>query len=174
MASIPGLNKQAEEKFIWGDLNPADHPEFHVEWSYVRKGMSKDYLFSLKVKVKTDEFPARTVVNTANLNGPGVIENGLKGLAKQVAPRLFEKDPRIGIRVTEAGNFPRSPLFDRFDYDPKDIALRFRIQNLFEPFECPFCQMIMDGKSIWCGGNVGFAHIACADWVVTPPSWYRD
>lgn len=167
-----GLKRSEEVKAVWGDLDPDVHQQVQAEWTYTRKSPTgHKYVFTLTVKVKDGPpITTRQVVETRTIQKD--VPPTLMNLAQQVAPRLYEKDPRIGIKVTEGVRFPRSPLFDRNDYDPSDISQRFMISNLFEPFVCPFCTLIMDGRSIWCGGNVGFAHIGCAEWVKVPPSWW--
>lgn len=181
-AGIEAEKNALETKVIWGDLQPENHRNVQVAWTFRQKSpIDKDYIFGITVEVagQAASIKARKIVPEAEIVGateklPGFVRNTLITLARQVSPRLYETDPRKGLSVDLGKDFPQCPLFDRPDYDPRDIAMRFKKNKMWEPFRCPFCTTLMSGTAIWCGGNVSWAHPDCAPWIQGPPVWFRN
>jgi len=104
----------------------------------------------------------------------------LKQLVGQVAPHLYEIDPRIGLTVSE--HLVRYPLFDppnmgELLYSARAIGQMLNInssslspQQYLESGEagtcCPFCEAAFliedkDSEIAWGGGNLGWVHRKC-------------
>lgn len=117
------------------------------------------------------------------------ILESLVSMACNIAPSLFEVDPRIGRGLDES--FPRSPLLD----PPGDLHLKLPLlakkmksepQHLPEArsrFFCPLCSRplfphdahdflkeMKEVSVIWGGGNLGWVHACCAPWVSEKPA----
>lgn len=101
----------------------------------------------------------------------------LQNLVRQVAPKLFEIDPRIGVTVSP--QLPRYPLFDPTHMGQLLQSAHFMDQVLQgspeslsylksgEPgTSCPFCEAAFlvedkDSEIAWGGGNLGWVHRKC-------------
>ena len=94
-------------------------------------------------------------------------------MARSIAPKLYEQDPRIGMLFLGSDGWPECPLFDR--PDGRDQSTRSILGDFYHERArlpdtyrgCSYC-----GKTrnpAWGGGNVGWiceAHIR--EWGVEP------
>lgn len=156
---------------LWGDLDPSDTPGIQAVWKIEPRAEQSTFLYTLTIDGEELEQPiiARAFCqkHTGNQLGFRAV---MLDLAKFVAPRLYEYDPRTGIGITLGGEFPVSPLFDRPNYNVGLEAQLFTEKEHYEGERCPFCNFFNNESSVWGGGNVGWTHASCAPWIV-PRTW---
>lgn len=185
-------NRDLILSIILGDLNPDGLKErgvgINVQYRY--DTFTEEVVLGIQVTVERVQknFNVREVIQRmalaqSNMDPEQLIWRTYHALARKMSRTLFEFDPRIGLPLND--RFPDCPLFD-----PPNVGLPYaKYLNMTDPERalssmretfislttCPFCQGRIhpyDGshkKGVWCGGNVGFAHEACAPWV-TPRS----
>lgn len=158
-------------RHLWGDLNPEDTPDIQTVWRYEFRPGQSTHLYTLSVDGDNLESPLVTRVFSQKAAwDSGGFRTVMLSLAKSVAPRLYEHDPRTGLGITLGGAFPVSPLFDRPDYNVGLNAQLFTEKDHYEGERCPFCSLLNDDASLWAGGNVGWAHTSCTPWIA-PRTW---
>ena len=169
---------------VMGDLldNTPDNFKVTVDWKPVP--FKDEVVLGLNVRMEGDGGCNQTICEVFSLKNilPEDLEREIWGayhtLARKLSFRLFEHDPRRGLSPTSS--FPDCPLFD-----PPYVTLPYT--NYLSPgllghttkefreaqrilTTCPFCEQSTKGRdSVWCGGNVGFAHTHCAPW--EPPRY---
>ena len=182
-------------QLLWGALHDTDWRRgFDVRLRTVQGGCWLD-TFYLTVTPKVSEevigakasFDAR-MIRTASANLAHVrfvVNNTVLGLAREVAPKLYEHDPRIGTLFTGVNGdpLPECPLFDRPDGNDRAQETlirgsllkgvdcthpRWPVGNQIIPMTCPFCRESLytpaTGRSVmWAGGNLCWVHAVCWD-----------
>lgn len=177
------------QSVVLGDLEPADI-QLKVDVVFEAKPFTTDYLLGITVTkpdgsdVRVKELiPARDL--HASRDKKVLVWSALHKMARKLSFQLFEVDPRIGLPLTTntVVRFPSSPLFDPPYIQapfPRYLCEVYDRDERLKPEEaevsrqlktCPFCETAIypfNGSrkpGVWCGGNVGFAHEACAPWV---------
>lgn len=182
-------NRELILSIILGDVNPDGLKELGVRIvpQYQYDTFAEGVVLGIQVAVDRahKNFNIREVIHRmdltqTNMDPEQLIWRTYHALARKMSRTLFEFDPRIGLPLND--RFPDCPLFDPpYITHPYQTYLGLQRNKVFdETFTtlttCPFCQGRLFGvpvtgvnPGVWCGGNVGFAHEACAPWV-TPRS----
>jgi hypothetical protein len=179
-------NKDILLGIILGDVSLGDYQHLiKVLLGYKYDTFQQEVVASLMVKVDSDrqEFICREALSLRHIEDADMereVWRVYHGMARKMSFRLFEFDPRIGLPMNDS--FPDCPLFDPpYIVGPYSHYLALKpIPGQVTPktrevtktlTTCPFClgRSLPFGGSlnpaVWCGGNVGFAHEACAPWV---------
>ena len=167
---------------VLGDL-PSDCPNVRVTPLYEPTPFKPEMVLGLSVEatvVSTKDVLSRVVreiLVTKTIPDREIDQEAWKvyiGIARKLAPHLYEADPRIGL--PQNGGFPDCPLFDPpyvvesyrtylgngFNYEtPIEILDAARILRT-----CPLCNGGMGSQGVWGGGNLAFVHRECAPWIV--------
>ena len=170
---------------IFGDVRASDHPQIKVTIYHEPIPFKDEVLVGVGVEVP-DLRPVvvREVLNLKRIPAEDLertVWSAYHSIARKMSFRLFEKDPRIGLGLSD--RFPNCPLFD-----PPYIRAPIRtylkkggdgiwkrepetVEVLRTLTTCHICETSIhpyEGSrrlGVWCGGNVGFAHEDCAPWV---------
>lgn len=171
---------------VMGDVTPTDCPQVRVTVLHEAVPFKDEVVLGLCVSVgPVQNLTVREVLSLKRVAFEDVERTVWRvyfDLARKMAFKLFEHDPRIGLPLSE--NFPDCPLFD-----PPYLAAPYRNylkerggdaqwKRKPETLEvkrtltvCPRCDEHMhpyEGSrkpGVWCGGNLGFAHEECVPWV---------
>lgn len=176
---------------VLGDVNATDIPQILITPLYESVGFQPHKTLGLTVTIKDGTvlgpglaidkvLTIRDVLVTKNI-APEDLETQVwrvyHVIARKMSFQLFEDDPRIGLPLDSG--FPDCPLFDPpyiklpyAEYFSPRIASQPDLVEVYNTLTtCPFCSRSLIGRTtVWCGGNVGFAHQACAPWVTPKPA----
>lgn len=198
MLTLPEFDELSA--LLWGDLDPTKFPRVKVIVGASRQPLGGLEL-ELQVNIRNSDLQIiDRIENKFSVSPKQCIQWGgvellhaFFDMSRRIAPRMYEYDPRIG-RPLESP-FPAFPLADPLDLGitgDLDECIRAAITKtqVYSSLEieqdhspvgglakCPFCQRVNftrpgNKPSIWCGGNVGFAHQECAPWVKPNiPTW---
>lgn len=175
---------------VLGDVTPQNHPHLSVTVIHEPHPFTQQTVLGLTVSIgPVQGHTIREVFSTKKVPQEDLereIWRSYYEIARKMAYKLFEEDPRIGLSLSE--HFPDCPLFD-----PPYLAAPYRNylrekggdgiwKKKPETLEvkrtlttCPRCEEPMHpfGGSrkpgVWCGGNLGFLHEECAPWVTPRP-----
>jgi hypothetical protein len=171
---------------VLGDLNAPDYPDLSVTVLRETHPFKDEMVLGLSVSLGPVQNHAIREVLHLKRVPPEDLERTVwqtyYNVARKMAFKLFEIDPRIGLPLSE--NFPNCPLFD-----PPYLAAPYRnylkerggdavwkrkpetIEVKKTLTTCPRCDEPIhpyEGSrkpGVWCGGNLGFAHEECVPWV---------
>ena len=152
----------------WGEFAQMVDPPVSTKLHVWRKPENLSTVISVQVVVPEagKEFRSEYVVSDRSiyetLAEDEIYRAIFRELLRNLAPRLYEWDPRIG---TPFGKLPSLPLFDR----PDGAHLRqYDLIKSKEPVYCPCCRWEMHpdridglGGLCWGGGNFGWVHRSC-------------
>lgn len=170
---------------VLGDLSATDYPSLAVVPLYEPHPFKDEMVLGLTVSIGPVQGQTVREVLSLKRVAPEDVEllvwRTYHSIARKMAFKLFEQDPRIGISLSE--NFPDCPLFDPpyiqapirnylmkggdgiWKKKPETLEVKDTLTT------CPLCNRHIhpfDGSrelGVWCGGNLGFAHENCAPWV---------
>ena len=183
--------EQAVRQIIWGALGHVHGVETRYDAHETPEGSTEfrlEVTYFVPALRKHQRTAAVHLVSDYELrfeSGYEIATGVLKNLVCQIAPRLFEIDPRIGTEVT--GHLSRCPLFDPPNMNTlartgdvirrtieKGGAAPMAAATQLESYlveghdgaKCPFCDQVFmvedpDDEIIWAGGNLGWVHVKC-------------
>lgn len=189
-----------------GEIPVETLPYLKIETIIDRQGITSSLSVTLVVRVdrtqlppgkpwkRKDSWSQKAVLKSAALESDQVeferkVVQTFVSAASQLAPSLFELDPRIG--VTLKGKILPCPLFDPTEPNRNPATLPLKIRralawaqkNQLSPSafpgklwaaDCVFCansvtQGCDPGSVVWGGGNIGWIHVACGSWITPQP-----